>query len=462
MPRWIFTSLLGLGGVAAVVLTPLLTRTAVQPVAATPPLPLATSSSGPLTVTAHLDYEALPTGVDGGATTSRNLVITVSAAAPDQAPTRVPVDLAVVVDTSGSMSDQGKFNEARRALHVLADELLATDQLSLVTFSSFVNTPVTLGPANQTASLAATLLDQMSPGGSTYLSGGLAAGFSALGNADPGDTGGRVRRVLLMTDGQANQGVIDQAGLTRLARRDGISVSTIGVGLDYDEGILSAMADAGGGEYHYVGHDTDLASVYRAELKTAGSVVATGTTLDLTFPAGVHGQRACSWAFEALDSSHLRVPLGDLSAGQTRTIVVPITVDGAVTDGVIVNATAQATSTQRHAMVASASLTVPRVSASDVENYEQPEADAAATRALAGEAVEDAREAWNRGDSAYAKEKLAWGSGYVRAKREEGKVGKKDAELMEADLKQLESLGYVSDAQEGAKSASTISRKMSR
>ena len=227
-----------------------------------------------------------------------------------------------------------------------------------------------LGPADHTGPLAATLLDHMSPGGSTYLSGGLSAGFAALvGAPDPaagdltagdltagdatGDLSQRVRRVLLMTDGQANQGVVDQAGLAGLARRDGFSVSTIGVGLDYDEAILSAMADAGGGEYHYVGRDTDLASVYRAELQNAGSVVATDTLLDLTFPVGVHGQRACSWTFEVPDASHLRVRLGDLAAGQTRTVVVPITIDAAVADGVIVSAT----------------------------RYQQPEADAAATRA---------------------------------------------------------------------------------
>ncbi|MSP55511.1 MAG: hypothetical protein EXR69_07910 [Myxococcales bacterium] len=76
-------------------------------------------------MTAHLDYEALPTGGDSRSATSRNLVITVSASAPDRAPSRVPVDLAVVVDISGSMSAEGKFNEP-----------LATDRLSLVTFSS--------------------------------------------------------------------------------------------------------------------------------------------------------------------------------------------------------------------------------------------------------------------------------------------------------------------------------------
>lgn len=456
MPRWLFTSLLGLGGVAALLVAtaPSLSPSgsAFRPALSPDPVP---ATDGAFTVTTDLDYAALVSGI----TNERNLVITVRAPESETAARRTPVDLAVVVDTSGSMSDEGKFDEARRALHALAEQLADSDQLSLVTFSSFTSSPVALGPASQTGPLAAALLDRTTPGGSTFLSGGMNIGFASLNGAT--GIAGRVHRVLLMTDGRANQGVVDTAGLSALARaHDGVSVSTIGLGLDYDEGMLSAMADAGGGEYHYVGHDTDLAAVYTEELRSASSVIATGATLDVTFPTGVHATRACSWSSET-QANGLRVRLGDLSAGQTRTIVIPVTIDADLHDA-LASVTVNASSPSGGTLSATASTgTFPIVAASEVDAYEHAQADAAATRALAGESVENAREAWNRGDEAGAKGMLSTGSEYVRAKRADARMDKASADALDADLQQLQSLGYM-DSMQGAKAASTVSRQMSR
>ncbi len=451
MPRWFFTSLLGLGGVAAITLSNAFQPSTPGRVEVMPPPPPATA--GPLSLTADLDYAAL---ADHG-TSKRNLVITIHAPEADTDARRLPVDLAVVVDTSGSMNESGKFVQARRAMHALAAQLTDADRMALVTFSSFTSTPVLLGNASQNGPLAANLLDHMSPDGSTYLSGGLSSGFEALGY---GETG-RVRRVLLMTDGRANQGVIDTAGLTRLARaKPGVSVSTIGMGLDYDEAMLSAVADAGGGDYHYVAQDTDMGLVYAEELRSASTLVATSASLDLTFPAGVTAPRACSWTSYALPNNGLRVQIGDLSAGQTRTIVIPIEVSPSV-DGVLASAILHATSPDGAPYDASTSITAPRVALSDVPAHVHPTADAAATLALAGDAVDQAREAWNRGDDEYAKGRLTWGSDYMRSKREEGNMNEKDNAVLEAQSAELKSLGYLDGAQ-GVKAASTVSRKMSR
>ena len=451
MPRWLFSSLLGIGGVTALVIASSPTSVPSVLTSADPTPAQAASAAGPLTVTASLDYAAL---LDGERT-ARNLVITVTAAAR----ARTPVDLAVVVDTSGSMNDEGKFADARRAVHALAEKLTDVDQLALVTFSSFTSSPVALGPATQAGPLAASLLDRTNPGGSTYLSGGLNSGFAAL--ASVANTRGRVHRVLLMTDGRANQGIIDSDGLAKLARsHDGLSVSTIGVGLDYDEGMLAAVADSGGGEYHYVGAGTDLAAVYSEEIASASSVVATNVDVDLALPAGVHADHACSWTSRPVDLG-LAVHIGDLSAGQTRTIVIPVTVDAAFS-GNLGTVTVTGTAPTGDVLRAQADTgAFPRVAAAQVDQYEVPLADLAATRALAGETVESARAAWNRGDDGLAKTLLSTGSSAVRAKRSDARMDKKSADALSADLQQLESLGYMSPPQ-GVKSASTMSRTMSR
>lgn len=457
MPRWLFTSLLGIGGVSALAI-------ATAP-PSSPPTPLPAGgepmhaqnagAAGPLTVTADLDYEAL---VDGEST-ARNLVITVRGANDDTTRARTPVDLAVVVDTSGSMNDEGKFADARRAVHALAEQLTDVDRLALVTFSSFTSSPVALGRATESGPLAASLLDRTTPGGSTYLSGGLNSGFAAL--ASVANVAGRVHRVLLMTDGRANQGIIDTAGLSELARsHDGVSVSTIGMGLDYDEGMLAAVADAGGGEYHYVGAGTDLAAVYASEIASASSVVATNVDVDIALPDGVHADRALSWTSRPADLG-LAVRIGDLSAGQTRTIVIPVTVDASFTGNLASVKVIGQTPDGASWTVDVDTGELPRVAASAVEQYQVPAADVAATRALAGETVENARAAWNRGEEGVAKSLLSTGTEYVRRKSKDGRMDKRSSDTLGADLQALESMGYMNAAQ-GAKSASTVSRSMSR
>ena len=123
--------------------------------------------------------------------------------------------------------------------------------------------------------------------GSTYLSGGWIAGCHQLAEATPADaTATRIRRVILLTDGLANVGILDPGVLAQHAgelRRRGIATTTVGVGQDFDEGLLSAMAEAGGGNFQYVSGSEGLRRSSPTSCRSC-SVAATGLTITLVLP----------------------------------------------------------------------------------------------------------------------------------------------------------------------------------
>ena len=115
------------------------------------------------------------------------------------------------------------------------------------------------------------------------------AGCGELANAQSTDenVGTRIRRTILLTDGLANVGITDPQQLSHHAgelRRRGIATTTIGVGQNFDEGLLSAMAEAGGGNFQYAENANAMREFFSQELQSLLSVVATGLTVTLQAP----------------------------------------------------------------------------------------------------------------------------------------------------------------------------------
>ena len=202
-----------------------------------------------------------------------------------------PLDVAFVLDRSGSMQG-GKLDLAKEGVDLAVARLRDADRAALVVYDDEVDTVQPLAPA--TPRLKASLrlaLHGVDPGGSTYLSGGWVAGCQQLAEATPvanaDATATRIRRVILLTDGLANVGILDPAELARHAgelRRRGIATTTVGVGQDFDEGLLSAMAEAGGGNFQYVADPDGLRAFFAHELQELFSVAATGLTVTLVLP----------------------------------------------------------------------------------------------------------------------------------------------------------------------------------
>ncbi|MGC4106801.1 MAG: VWA domain-containing protein [Thermomicrobiales bacterium] len=259
------------------------------------------------------------------------LVVTISAPQRpiEAAATRTPIDVAFVLDRSGSMAGE-KLHLVKDAVDVALDHLSAHDRVALVIFDDSVDTLHTLAPA--TAEVKATIrrrLARVEAGGSTYLSGGWLAGCRELANAEVAGTDQvRPRRAILLTDGRANIGITDNGELAKHAtelRLRGITTTTIGVGLGFDEMLLSAMAEAGGGAFQFIAHPRELSPFFAGEIADLQAVAATRPVLRLTLPHGVRA--ALINAFPAhREGKTITVELRDLSAGETLRLVFAVEV----------------------------------------------------------------------------------------------------------------------------------------
>jgi Ca-activated chloride channel family protein len=244
-----------------------------------------------------------------------------------------PLDVAFVLDRSGSMS-AGKLDLAKEGVDLAAARLRDEDRTALVVYDDTVDTVQPLAPATPRVKAGLRLaLHGVDPGGSTFLSGGWVAGCQELAGAPPsagdGDAATRIRRVILLTDGLANVGIQDPGELARHAgelRRRGIATTTVGVGADFDEGLLSAMAEAGGGNFQYVADPEQLRAFFAAELEELFSVAATGLTVSLSLPDGVAAKLVSAFPVET-NGDCIAVAISDLPAGDEIDLIFTVTAE---------------------------------------------------------------------------------------------------------------------------------------
>jgi Ca-activated chloride channel homolog len=142
-----------------------------------------------------------------------------------------------------------------------------------------------------------------------------------------GGTDSRVRRAILLTDGQANVGMIDPGQLSHHAgqlRARGVSTTTLGFGEDFDEQLLTAMAEAGGGNFEYIATPEQLVPFFTRELGELLAAVATGITVRITLPAGVRGELISRLPHERHGKT-FEVVVGDLPGGESVDLLFHLT-----------------------------------------------------------------------------------------------------------------------------------------
>jgi Ca-activated chloride channel homolog len=260
------------------------------------------------------------------------LLVRVIAATDDEidAGRAAPLDVAFVLDRSGSMRG-GKLDLAKEGVDLAVARLRDADRTALVVYDDEVDTvqPLALATPRLKACLRLAL-HGVDPGGSTYLSGGWVAGCQQLAEAPPvadsDSTASRIRRVILLTDGLANVGILDPTVLARHAgelRRLGIATTTVGVGQDFDEGLLSAMAEAGGGNFQYVASPNGLRAFFAHELQELFSVAVTSLTVTLILPPGAEAELVSAFPLETHGNA-LDVAVGDLAAGDEIDLVFTV------------------------------------------------------------------------------------------------------------------------------------------
>jgi Ca-activated chloride channel family protein len=257
------------------------------------------------------------------AQTDLDILIRITPPLPEVHIVRPPVNLAIVLDRSGSMSSGRKMEHARQAATFALAQMLPSDRLSVTAFDSEIETISASAHVIDKASLAAKI-DGISPRGSTALHGGWNAGVNQVLEhlARSG-----MNRVLLVSDGLANVGLTDPAAIAAdvrgMASLD-VSTSTIGVGSDYNEQLLAAMAQAGAGNYYYVNNPVQLTDIFQTEL--SGLMATAGRRVELALkPAGGVRVTAVRSALERGPAGQLLLP--DLVAEMPHTIVVRLEIE---------------------------------------------------------------------------------------------------------------------------------------
>jgi len=199
---------------------------------------------------------------------------------------RPPVNLSLVIDKSGSMGGD-KIARAREAALELVGRLGSDDIVSLVVYDSEV---CVLVPAQRVGSgqRLRTAIHSIEAGGNTALHGGVVSGAAEVRRHIEDNR--YVNRVILLSDGLANVGPSTPEELGRLGAslmKEGISVTTIGLGLGYNEDLMARLAQRSDGNTYFVEHSADLPRIFATELGDVLNVVARRVVIEIDFPAGV-------------------------------------------------------------------------------------------------------------------------------------------------------------------------------
>ncbi|WP_346293259.1 vWA domain-containing protein [Sphaerothrix gracilis] len=250
---------------------------------------------------------------------STTLDILIKIAPPAQLPTveRPPLNLSLVLDRSGSMSGE-KLNYAKQAACYAVEQLLPSDRVSLVLFDTQVKTAIANTLATDKHHILETI-GSIRAGSSTALHGGwVEGGLQVSQYLNPE----HLNRVILLSDGLANVGETNPDAIAQdvhgLSQR-GISTSALGVGNDYSEDLLEAMALSGDGNFYHIASPDQLPNIFQTELQGLVATVGQRVSLGLTPQAGASIMDILN-DFETNELGRLKLP--NLTVGSPVNVVM--------------------------------------------------------------------------------------------------------------------------------------------
>jgi Ca-activated chloride channel family protein len=241
---------------------------------------------------------------------------------------RKPLVLTFVIDASGSMGDEGKLEMVKQALALLADRLRPSDSVAIVAYST--DAWVVLSPTNgYDHSRIKDAIYSLWPTDSTNVEAGLRLGYRLAWEAF---RDGATNRVILCSDGVANTGTTDAAGILEYVggyTRRGITLTAIGVGMgEYNDALLEQLADRGDGNYAYIDTYEEARRVMVDDLVSTLQVIALDAKIQVDFnPDVVARYRLIGYEDRAVADSDFRndaVDAGEIGAGHSATAVYAV------------------------------------------------------------------------------------------------------------------------------------------
>ena len=312
-----------------------------------------------------------------------------------------------------------KLEVTKACASFLVERLAADDQLAIVTYDNDVQLRSALAPAGPNRASLHQVVAGMWPGSQTNLSGGWLKGIETLSSVDETTT----RRVLLLTDGQANVGITDAAQLAVMAGAsagDGIGTTTIGFGDGFDEDLLAAMADAGRGGAHFAETPDDAPGIFAAEFADLVTLVGQNVSVEIR-PAweDVAVLHVLNQFPQVPVAGGVQIQLGDAYGDERRRVVFSLHVPTLAELGVKTVAEVIVRYVSVGATIEAHTLTLPiTVNLVSADEAAAQSADTEVTEEvvvlLGARAQEEARELADRGDFEGAKERLSTAAAELR------------------------------------------------
>ena len=242
---------------------------------------------------------------------------------------RVPLNLSVVIDRSGSMYDERRLEFVVDAVKFLSDNLTAEDTVSIVVFADKAQVIATPDQARDKNFVKRAIddIDLLEIGGGTQMALGMRAAIDEVKkNLSPT----KLNRVLVLTDGQtyAETECVELAA----QNHEQISFSTMGVGVDFNEKLLQRISQDSNGKYHFIGDPAEIPSIFEDELQGLRSVSVRNGRIDVTLSQGVQVREAFRASPEiyglgtpmVADDRNISYEIGDLQAGVPGSVLLTL------------------------------------------------------------------------------------------------------------------------------------------
>jgi Ca-activated chloride channel family protein len=234
---------------------------------------------------------------------------------------RMPLNLCLIIDRSGSMEGE-PLEYVKRACSYVVDLLEPNDVLSVVAFEERVEVVM---PARRVVNKALIKehINRLEPGNTTNLYDGIAAGASQV--ASVGGTG-YVNRAMLFTDGDPTAGIKDFnsiVGQVAEQKSRGVTITALGFGPEYNEELLAGIAKRSGGNYYYITRPDLIPEVFRKELETLMTTVARNLHLKVNLSRWVQ-VRQIYGRLPAFGNRSVEVTLPDVERGSAESALVEL------------------------------------------------------------------------------------------------------------------------------------------